>query len=293
MFPLKQVLFPVDFSTNSINAARYAAALACRFHAELTVLNVVAGHTPYEDVNDVCLSPGLAIDIAWNEMREKDAKLKMEQFVGAHLHGVRAKASVLRGDPAKVIVDLAQDLKTDLLVMPTHGFGGFRRMLLGSTAAKVLHDVNCPVFTSAHLVSGPVYDVPFRTILCAVDLGARSEPVMHWAKNFARQMDAELTVLHVTPEIVAGQWGYCDTDLEAAMRGEATARLNGVLDSSQTQAEIIVESGAVVNTVRALAASKAADLVVIGRHCGTGILGRLRDTAYGIIRESPCPVVSV
>ena len=58
-------------------------------------------------------------------------------------------------------------------------------------------------------------------------------------------------------------------------------------------AKIVIESGPVVQTLSEIAKDKHADLLVIGRHHESGILGRLRDTAYAIIRESPCPVVSV
>jgi hypothetical protein len=58
--------------------------------------------------------------------------------------------SVISGDPAKVIVDYAADHRIDLIVMPTHGRGAFRSLLLGSVTAKVLHDSNCAVLTTAH-----------------------------------------------------------------------------------------------------------------------------------------------
>jgi len=40
-------------------------------------------------------------------------------------------------------------------MMPTHGLGGFRRFLLGSVTAKVLHDADCPVWTGVHLERAP------------------------------------------------------------------------------------------------------------------------------------------
>ena len=81
---------------------------------------------------------------------------------------------------------------TDLIVMGTHGFGGFRRMLLGSITAKVLHDARCPVFTSTHAESTPATLPPLRTILCAVDYGPQSEAVLRWADEFARSVGAQL-----------------------------------------------------------------------------------------------------
>ena len=82
---MKKILFPVDFSPISASAAKYAAALACRFQAELTVLHVAPGHAPYNEVNDVCLPPAYALEVAWNETRLKEAKDTMAEFVSSHL----------------------------------------------------------------------------------------------------------------------------------------------------------------------------------------------------------------
>jgi nucleotide-binding universal stress UspA family protein len=60
-----------------------------------------------------------------------------------------------------------------------------------------------------------------------------------------------------------------------------------------TGAEVVLERGRVVDVVRDAGTSQKADLIVIGRHQDPGFLGRLRSNAYAIVRESPCPVVSV
>ena len=59
-------------------------------------------------------------------------------------------------------------------MMLTHDYGPFRRFLLGSVTAKILHDAACPVWTSAHLETWPVAgDVGIRKVLGAVDFGPR------------------------------------------------------------------------------------------------------------------------
>ena len=57
--------------------------------------------------------------------------------------------------------------------------------------------------------------------------------------------------------------------------------------------DLVVEHGEVPAVVKSAAESVNADLAVIGRHHGSGVLGRLRAHAYAIVRESPCPVLSV
>ena len=290
---MKRILLPVDFSERSASAAKYAAALAGRLQAELTVLHVAPEHAPYSDVNDVSLPPAYALEIAWSELRQKEATENLLEFVSSHLRGVPLTRCVRSGDAAKVIVGQAQSTKADLIVIATHGFGGFRRMLLGSITAKVLHDAGCPVFTSAHAESAPATIPPFRNILCAVDFGPHSETVLRWADDFARAMSAQLYLSHVLPVIPMGQWGYCESDLSIPIRQEAEEKAHRLIEATGAEAKLLLEPGGVAETLRDLAKNHHADLVVIGRHHESGILGRLRDAAYGIIRESPCPVVSV
>jgi len=64
-------------------------------------------------------------------------------------------------------------------------------------------------------------------------------------------------------------------------------------DSVGSQAEVEIVLGETPKAVCAMAKGWSADLVVIGRGVRTGILGRLRSQSYAIIREAPCPVVSV
>lgn len=290
---MKTILLPVDFSPRSASAAKYAAALACRSQAHLAVLHVEPRHPVYSQANDVSLPAAYALEIAWDELRQKEANERLAEFVSSHLRGVPVSQCVRTGDVAKVIVEQVHARNADLVVMATHGFGGFRRMLLGSVSAKVLHDVRCPVFTSAHVEATPAVIPPFRNILCAVDFALESEAVVRWASEFARSMGAQLFLTHVLPNIPTGQWGYCEADVSVEMRKDAEDKRDLLFEATGVDAKWIMESGTVVEKITELAKDTHADLLVIGRHHQDGILGRLRDTAYAIIRESPCPVVSV
>jgi nucleotide-binding universal stress UspA family protein len=293
MFPIERILFPVDFTERSTWVAKYAAALKCRSQAELTVLHVAPGHGPRFDVNDVCLPPAYALEIAWDEARLTDANVRMGDFIDSHLHGVPVTPCVRSGDAARIIVEQAQTTKADLIVMATHGFGGFRRMLLGSITAKVLHDAACPVFTSAHMAPAPITIPPFRTVLCAVDFGPPSEAIVRWADAFARSTSANLILTNILPVISTGRWDYCETDVSTPIQTDAEEQANLLVEKTGADVELLLESGGVVETLSNIALRKEADLLVIGRHHESGLLGRLRDTGYAIIRESPCPVVSV
>jgi nucleotide-binding universal stress UspA family protein len=114
-----------------------------------------------------------------------------------------------------------------------------------------------------------------------------------WAAQFAAEFQARLTLVHALPPADVGQARYFDQDLATMLRKTGRERLDDLQKRIGTSAEVVLEGGPVAQVVRDASLSQKADLVVIGRHANPGLLGRLRANAYGIIRESPCPVISV
>jgi nucleotide-binding universal stress UspA family protein len=121
-------------------------------------------------------------------------------------------------------------------------------------------------------------DIAFRKIVCAIDLGEQSCPTLRWATEFAAEFGASLTVVHAVPE---------------AKEGLAKELVQAVKDSVGSGAEVSVVAGEVAYAVCGAAGREKADLLVIGRSVAEGVLGRLKANAYSIIRQSPCPVISV
>lgn len=266
MFQLRRILFPVDFSSRSRGAAAYVQALAGRFEAELILLHVieVTYNTTLEDLH------GFRIE-------------KFEHFFGKSLRHLRVRTLVEHGEAARKIVECASLHHVDLIMIPTQGMGIYRRLILGSTSAKVLHDADCPVWTGVHLEHAPSLDaVACQRILCAVDLKASSARVLDWASQLAEEYQAELTLVYVTDEGATQQ-----------ARSEAMGAIERLQEAAGSRAAIRVEAGDVAKVVTHLSAELKADLLVIGRKAEAGVLGRLEMIAYSIIRQSPVPVVSV
>src|SRR5579885_1090930 len=150
-----------------------------------------------------------------------------------------------------------------------------------------------PVWTGVHLEEAPpVAEVPFRRILCALDLGPQSCQALEWAAFLQASFGARLAVVHVTTclqhpeEVPAPEWRV---DMMAAAREE----LERLKAQRGADAELVIEMGDPAKVVCQVAADQKADLLVIGRGSAGGVFGRLRTNAYAIIRQSPCPVVSV
>jgi nucleotide-binding universal stress UspA family protein len=90
------------------------------------------------------------VEEAWEEQQRR-AQQDVAEFAAGELGHFRVHPLVFGGDPATAIVEKAHSECADLIVMATHGF---RRFILGSVTAKVLHDADCPVWTGAHLPAG-------------------------------------------------------------------------------------------------------------------------------------------
>jgi nucleotide-binding universal stress UspA family protein len=266
MFQLRRILFPVDFSSRCRGAAAYVQALAGRFEAELILLHV--------------------IEVTYNSTLEDlhgFRKEKFEHFFGEGLRHLRVKTLVEHGEAARKIIDCASVNHVDLIMIPTQGMGIYRRLILGSTSAKVLHDADCPVWTGVHLENAPPLEsVVCQRILCAVDLKPSSARVLEWASHLAEEYQAELTLAHVV-----------ESGSNQHARDEALRALGQLQQTAGSRAAIRVETGDVAKVVANLSGELKADLLVIGRKAEAGVLGRLEMVAYTIIRQSPCPVVSV
>ncbi|HTM50531.1 MAG TPA: universal stress protein [Bryobacteraceae bacterium] len=287
---MPRVLAPIDFSERSPGAARYAGMLACRFHSELTLLHVVDAAayelSAYEFTGPVVSSVP--------EERSREAAALLDNFLPGEFARLNTRRVVLTGDPATEIVEFAHSERASLIVIPTHGYGPFRRFILGSVSAKILHDADCPVFTGAHIPDAPPDATrSFRNVLCAVDFCAQSEKALKWASDFAAEFESHLVIAHINPSLEP-RGEYFDPDWRGCLERSAREKLEAMQKEAGTQAELLVTDSNSIPTAICEAASRIeADLVVIGRGSTTGMLGRLRTNAYSIIRQSPCPVVSV
>lgn len=194
---------------------------------------------------------------------------------------------------AQEIVQYARDNGSDLIMMPTHGYGAFRRLLLGSTTAKVLYDTSCPVWTGAKLAQGPRAEwLNPTTIMCAVEQDAGSESALKWASRMASALNTDLVLVHVEPRLQSPGEDYYSKEFHDQVVAAANAKMGKLQAAAGTQAELVLRGGSVPHAVSKGAEDLDADLLVIGRKSDPASEGLGLNT-YGIVRESPCPVVSV
>jgi nucleotide-binding universal stress UspA family protein len=288
MLEISRILLPVDFSRRGCNAALYAIPFAARWQAEVVLLHVLPAHLEYGvgEMGAVVLEEPVL-------ERQQRARRALDVFLEAQRNGLRIRRVLLDGDPATKIVEYAHQESCGLILMPTHGYGPFRRLLLGSVTAKVLHDADCPVWTGVHMQDEPGrFPGGLRRVVCAVDPGGDSARVLTWAARIAAEFRACLTLVHAVGPVQA-QMDQLSPEWRRVMIGQAEADLAELQRTQGIAAEVSIIMGEAPAVICAEAARLEADLVVIGRASREGILGRLTGQAYAIIRESPCPVVSV
>lgn len=289
---LSGILAPVAFAPRDCGATQYAETLACHFHSQLFLLHVVPPPIAIFTATEATAYP-TAAELTDENLEQR--RIELATYLDGQCPDVRVTREVVAGDPAREIVDYAHDRNVDLIVMATHGYGPFRRFLLGSVTAKVLHDVRCPVWTGPHLENAPSHEnIDFKRIVCAIDLAKGSRAVLEWAGRFAREFGAELAILHVLPHSLIQLGGiYFDPDWRNQTATAARDQIHQLQWEADAPGEVLIEIGDPPVTVSDVAASRRADLVVIGRGSGSGPMGRLRTNAYAILRESPCPVVTI
>lgn len=143
----RQILVPVDFSDCSLEAVEYAAGLAAQCAAAVTVLHILE---PVTYGLDFTLLP-----IGGQEQSRKQVEARMAEVAGAlQQKKVAASSKVIGGLPIDGILQTAGALRSDVIVMGTHGRRGVSHLLLGSVVEGVMRRAPCPVLG----VKSPKYD---------------------------------------------------------------------------------------------------------------------------------------
>jgi len=283
----ERILFPVDFSDQSRSSASFVKAMANRFQSEVVMLNVLELPTVWYGAGEGWVPP-----FDEDQMRA-EADEKLHDYLAAEFAGVKVRRMLAEGDPAKQIVCHAKAQKADLIMMPTHGYGPYRSLLLGSVTAKVLHDAECPVWTGVHTPEFTShFPQNFDRILCAVDREPRDARIMRWAQEFGCTLGAQVRLIYVMPgdpEIHE----FTDRVYREQLFQNAGEALEKLQSQAGTKLDTLLRMGKPAQVVHEEACAEDANLVIVGRGVIQKALGRLRSNAYAIIRQSPCPVISV
>jgi len=290
MLPISRILFPVDLSDWCLAMLPHAKAVATKYDAELILLYAAS---PLYPVAMADYSGPVYVPVPSEVIAEEEDEL--EKFGADQLQSIKVRHVLRIGDPVEQIVGFMKSEKVDLIAMPTHGRGEFRRFLIGSVTAKVLHDVDCPVLTGVHVKELPAATFgTYSNVLCAIDLGTQSPEVIRCASQLAADFHAELSVVHAVPPPGLGADPLLSPDWQNEVVNVARLGVEKLLSANGAAgAHVYIQEGESAHAVCSLAKKVGADLLVIGRGPRDGAGGHFTTHAYAIMRQSPCPVVSI
>lgn len=286
---VERILCPTDFSDYSVRALGYAATLAKRLEARLSVLHVMP---------NVVAATGGPYFPATQQMRERAASELHAFTEPARTAGAVVAPELREGEVWREIQAMAAELPADLIVMGTHGRSGFEQFLLGSVTEKVLRRSSCPVLTVCHVAERPRGEPAlFRRILCATDFSASSPLTIAFALSLAAEQQAELTLLHVLEGLqlyrAAPEFGPLNRQLEEAARQQLEASVaSAARDWCTVQHRVTV--GRAHSEIVRVARDQDADLIVMGTHGHSSIASLFfGSTSYHVVRGAGCPVLTV
>jgi nucleotide-binding universal stress UspA family protein len=285
---ITNILFPVDFSPSCIAMAAYVKRAATLFCAKVSLVHDFdpSSYNTFE----LYLRP--ASELA--EEHEGIARDRLNSFLTAEFAPSEHPRILVSGDAATEIAEVARKNGIDFIIMPTHA-GTFRRMLLGSTTAKVLNDADCPVLTSKHAETIAPRPLEHREWLCAIGFDDNSERVLRYCHEAAAEARGNLTIIHAIqstdPKLPV------QLDLEEKAQSEETQQARRRIAELQrkvgSQASVCIAIGPIKEALLEAARRFDADVLAIGRGPQSDPHGRVRDLTYAIVRDSPFPVLSI
>jgi nucleotide-binding universal stress UspA family protein len=279
------ILFPVDFSRSSIAMGPYVKRAAALYGAGVSLLYVYDAYS-HSGLEQYVRAPG---EIA--EEHELIARGRLDDFLHAEFPTAQYPRILAGGDVASAIAETARGF--DLIIMPTHA-GTFRRMLLGSTVAKVLNDADCPVATSQHAETIAPRPLDHREWLCAIGLSDDAERVLRFAQQGSAEAGAHLRIIHAIQSLDHEPATALDLEeeIESAEQREARERIDALQKKIGCQLPVRIAVGPVKEALIEAIRRSEADALIIGR-APLSNFGRLRDLTYTMVRDSPVPVISV
>ncbi len=281
---LDNIVVATDFSPESEKALAYARALARQFASRITLANVV-------DLSAVPF-PDTVVGLPLDELRRNSAENLERILYNLGIEGISAQSkSIESNSPAHAVVDLAQEVDADLIIVGTHSRHGLSKLMLGSCSEGIIRSATCPVLTIGPNADPDPVDVNLHSILFATDLRHDAVEKAAVALAFAKEHIADVHICHIIED---KQESFADAFREQTSAESALARLIPDASYDWCNPKPSVHFGNVDQEILKLAKDKHADLIVLGAHRSLKWLNRFWDgVAEEVIRHAECPVLTI
>lgn len=283
----RSIMVPVDGSPLAEAAIPYAVAIAERTHSKVRF--VLVHPQQY---------PPLLIEPANVYLRGLTQRFR-EQL------GCSLTSIILTGPVAPSLVQHAQEIGADLVVMTTHGLGGLHRAWLGSVADQLIRTIEIPLIVVRPRADGSLPPLNLREVLVPLDGSLLAEVALQPAAALAKLWDAEISLLHVVPPVVitadlalpSAVWH--DDQLTGSRREQAQDYIQDVIERMRTTGAkvsgvAVVGSTPIAQTLLQFANPARVGLIAMATH-GRGGLRRLvlGSATDKMVRSAEVPVLVV
>lgn len=279
---IRSVLIATALDDRSSSMLEEAAQLAASAGAELHVLHVVEGASAGDGVEEARARLGGRLEAALPE-------------------GSADSRSVRTGSARDAIVERAEEVSADVVVVGPNRRQGLKERILGGTAQAVIGDDGLPA-RIAVLVAGEAPAARTGSLLVAVERSRWTLPVLAWGGAVAGLTGASTTVLHVFRPVYGGAAGVVSgADARRRLHEEQLEQVERQVRNEVAEAgvrgpdvTITVESGEPAAVIAEEADRRAAGMIVMGSR-GAGAAGRalLGSVAGDVIRSTGRPVLVV
>jgi nucleotide-binding universal stress UspA family protein len=299
---IKTILVPLDFSDSSMPAVQYTIQVAEKFHAAIHLVHV----QPTDDLTELSQAGHLMLNAAdaIALMQDRLAEIQERhdiQFWPDNCH-------VLSGRPYEEVCKLAGEIDADLIVLPTRGHSGLKRLALGSTAERIVRFAPCPVlvlrgakYKTTVPNKEPIGDFRLKTVLVPVDSSRCSMAGAEYAARLARSTGATLRLLHVVfpysqlltiDRVDANSTPLVQRAIEIA--NLEMTKLKAMKFLSGIQCETEVRVGPIVDELSGESGRRGVDLLVTSTHGRAGFKRAfLGSVAEHLVRYAECPIITV
>ncbi|OVE81528.1 hypothetical protein BVY03_03510 [bacterium K02(2017)] len=260
----KNLLIPYDFSESSHQALKYGLKLVQKFSSKLHIIHAVGVDMRHFPAGIIEWTKDMD-SIFHQEIRKDVLKSVDEEVLNNQI-----EIEIVQDQPDKVILNFIHEHHPDLVLMGTHGRGGFKHAILGSVAEKVIRHSQSPVWVVRN-------QDDIKKVLLPVDFSEHTEEAVLTAMQFCDAFEAELHLAHVVSfgdmyQFFPNAAPYPFEINEKKLKQQALADLTKLSQKHKShQLHLHVVMGVVHQEIIALAQRSQCDIVLMPTHGRSGL----------------------
>ncbi len=277
-FHIKKILIPYDFSETAEIAVEHAVFMAKLHKADIVLVHVIES---FSFTSAISSAFGKSQSEFENKL-EFSTKDKLEKLTQKlhHDSGMKVVFRIEKGKIYKKIVQVAEEIEIDIIVMGTHGISGFQDFLVGSNTYRVVMSAPCPVIS----VQTHSKKIGFKDIVLPIDNSNSSRQKVKHCVEIAKHYNS---IVHV-----AGMMTMSDVDVQRRFEIKIH-QVQTFLDEHEIAhtVKIFKTENSPTTTLNYSNQMNADLLIIMTDQEGSGIF--MGNFAQQLINQSKIPVMSI